>query len=327
MIVTRTPVRIPLGGGGTDLPSYYTQYGGFLISAAIDKYIYITLNRRFEKSIRVSYSQTEIVDSVEEIKHPIVREALKLLKIDSGIEITSIADVPSNTGLGSSSAFTVGLLNALHTYKNEKVNAKDLAEEACHIEIELLKEPIGKQDQYLAAFGGIICLDIDRLGSVKVFPFKLSEDTLDQLESNTLLFYTGIKRSASEVLGSQNQGASQNQDQVIQGMHQIKKIGLEIKEAFEKENLENFGNLLDLHWQTKKTLSNKISQEKIDQWYEIAKKHGALGGKLMGAGGGGFFMFFCNNGKNGFRKIMEQEGLKEMRFRIDFEGSKVLINI
>jgi D-glycero-alpha-D-manno-heptose-7-phosphate kinase len=327
MIVTRTPVRIPLGGGGTDLPSYYTQYGGFLISAAIDKYIYITVNKRFEKSIRVSYSSTEIADSMDEIKHPIVREALKHLKIDSGIEITSIADVPSNTGLGSSSSFTVGLLNALHTYKNEKVNAKDLAEEACYIEIELLKEPIGKQDQYAAAFGGIICLDIDRLGSVKTIPLKLSEDSLDQLESNTLLFYTGIKRSASEVLGSQNKGASLNQEKVVQGMHQIKKIGLEIKEAFEKEDLETFGKLLDQHWQTKKTLSDKMTQDKIDHWYEIAKKNGALGGKLMGAGGGGFFMFYCNNGKNGFRKIMEQEELKEMRFRLDFDGSKVLVNI
>ena len=327
MIVTRTPVRIPLGGGGTDLPSYYTQYGGFLISAAIDKYIYITVNKRFEKSIRVSYSSTEIADSVDDIKHPIVREALRLLKIDSGIEITSIADIPSNTGLGSSSTFTVGLLNALHTYKNEKVNAKDLAEEACYIEIELLKEPIGKQDQYAAAFGGIICLEIDRLGSVKVAPLKLSEDSLDQLESNTLLFYTGIKRSASEVLGSQNKNASLNQEKVIQGMHQIKKIGLEIKEAFEKEDLKTFGKLLDQHWQTKKTLSDKMTQDKIDQWYEVAKKNGALGGKLMGAGGGGFFMFYCNNGKNGFRKIMEQQELKEMRFRLDFEGSKVLVNI
>jgi len=327
MIVTRTPVRIPLGGGGTDLPSYYTQYGGFLISAAIDKYIYITVNKRFEKSIRVSYSSTEIADSVDDIKHPIVREALRLLKVDSGIEITSIADVPSNTGLGSSSSFTVGLLNALHTYKNEKVNAKDLAEEACYIEIELLKEPIGKQDQYAAAFGGIICLEIDRLGSIKTTPLKLSEDSLDQLESNTLLFYTGIKRSASEVLSSQNKNASLNQEKIIQGMHQIKKIGLEIKEAFEKEDLETFGKLLDQHWQIKKTLSDKITQDKIDQWYEIAKKNGALGGKLMGAGGGGFFMFFCNNGKNGFRKKMEQEELKEMRFRLDFEGSKVLVNI
>ncbi len=327
MIVTRTPVRIPLGGGGTDLPSYYTQYGGFLISAAIDKYIYITVNKRFEKSIRVSYSLTEIADSVEEIKHPIVREALKHLKIDSGIEITSIADVPSNTGLGSSSSFTVGLLNALHTYKNERVNAKDLAEEACYIEIECLKEPIGKQDQYAAAFGGIVCLEIDRLGGVKTSQLKLSEDALDQMESNTLLFYTGIKRSASEVLGSQNKNASLNQEKVIQGMHQIKKIGLEIKEAFEKEDLEKFGKLLDQHWQIKKTLSDKMTQDRIDQWYEIAKKNGTLGGKLMGAGGGGFFMFYCNNGKNGFRKIMEQEELKEMRFRLDFEGSKVLVNI
>ncbi|HVP37006.1 MAG TPA: hypothetical protein VMT04_08435, partial [Terriglobales bacterium] len=268
MIVTRTPVRIPLGGGGTDLPSYYTQYGGFLISAAIDKYIYITVNKRFEKSIRVSYSSTEIADSVEEIKHPIVREALKHLKIDSGIEITSIADVPSNTGLGSSSTFTVGLLNALHTYKNEKLNAKDLAEEACYIEIECLKEPIGKQDQYAAAFGGIICLEIDRLGSVKTTPLKLSEDALDQMESNTLLFYTGIKRLASEVLGSQNKNASLNHEKVIEGMHQIKKIGLEIKEAFEKEDLQTFGKLLDQHWQTKKTLSEKMTQERIDQWYE-----------------------------------------------------------
>ena len=327
MIVTRTPVRIPLGGGGTDLPSYYTRHGGFLISAAIDKYIYITVNKRFEKSIRVSYSQTEIVDSVEDIKHPIVRESLKFLNIDSGIEITSIADIPSNTGLGTSSSFTVGLINALHTYKHEKVNAKELAEEACHIEIELLKEPIGKQDQYLAAFGGVICLDIDRLGNVDVKPVRLSEDALDQLESNTLLFYTGIRRSASEVLCSQNQGASLNQEQVIRALHQIKKIGLEIKKSFEKEDLERFGNLLDQHWQTKKTLSSKISKEKIDLWYDLAKKNGVLGGKLMGAGGGGFFMLFCNNGKNALRKIMEQEGLKEMRFRIDFEGSKVLVNI
>jgi D-glycero-alpha-D-manno-heptose-7-phosphate kinase len=327
MIVTRTPVRIPLGGGGTDLPSYYTQYGGFLISAAIDKYIYITLNKRFEKSIRVSYSATEIVDEVEQIQHPIVREALRLLKIESGIEITSIADVPSKTGLGTSSAFTVGLLNALHAFKNEKVNAKDLAEEACFLEIELLKEPIGKQDQYLAAFGGVHCLEIDRLGSVKVTPLHLSDDAIDQLESNTLLFYTGIRRSASEVLAPQSKGASLDQEKVIENMHKIKEIGYQIKKSFEEENLARFGELLDVHWQTKKGISNKITQSQIDRWYEIAKNSGALGGKVMGAGGGGFFMFYCNNGKNGFRKIMEQEGLKEMRFRVDFEGSKVLINI
>jgi D-glycero-alpha-D-manno-heptose-7-phosphate kinase len=326
MIVTRTPVRIPLGGGGTDLPSYYTQYGGFLVSAAIDKYIYVTVNKRFEESIRLSYSSTEIVDNPEEIKHPIVKQALKHLKIDSGIEITSIADVPSNTGLGTSSSFTVGLLNALHSFKREKVNANDLAEEACFLEIELLKEPIGKQDQYLAAYGGVQCLELDRLGNVKVTPLHLSEDAIDQLESNTLLFYTGIRRSASEVLAPQSKGASLDKEKVIDNMHRIKEIGYEIKKSFEEENLGHFGELLDIHWQTKKGLSDKVTQSQIDKWYDVAKSSGALGGKVMGAGGGGFFMFYCDNGKNGFRKAMEKEGLKEMRYRIDFEGSKVLVN-
>jgi D-glycero-alpha-D-manno-heptose-7-phosphate kinase len=327
MIVTRTPVRIPLGGGGTDLPSYYTQHGGFLTTAAIDKYIYVTVNRRFEPSFRISYSQTEICDSVDGIKHPIVREALKLLDLKGGIEITSIADVPSNTGLGTSSAFTVGLLNALHAYKREKVSAQELAEEACYIEIELLKGPIGKQDQYAAAYGGILTLKIDRLGNVEVQPIYLSEDTLDQLESNTLLFYTGIRRSASQVLSIQNKKTSANKQKTVESLHQIKKIGEKIKDAFESEKLEEFGKLLDFHWQTKKNLSKEISLDQIDKWYEMAKKNGALGGKIMGAGGGGFFMFYCNNGKNGFRKTMEKEKLNEMRFRIDFEGSKVLVNI
>jgi D-glycero-alpha-D-manno-heptose-7-phosphate kinase len=327
MIVTRTPVRIPLGGGGTDLPSYYTQHGGFLTTAAIDKYIYVTVNRRFEPSFRISYSQTEICDSVDGIKHPIVREALKLLDLRGGIEITSIADVPSNTGLGTSSAFTVGLLNALHAYKREKVSAQELAEEACYIEIELLKGPIGKQDQYAAAYGGILTLKIDRLGNVEVQPIRLSEDTLDQMESNTLLFYTGIRRSASQVLSTQNKKTSANKQKTVESLHQIKKIGEKIKDAFESEKLEEFGKLLDLHWQTKKNLSKEISLDQIDKWYEMAKKNGALGGKIMGAGGGGFFMFYCNNGKNGFRKTMEKEKLNEMRFRIDFEGSKVLVNI
>ncbi len=326
MIVTRTPVRIPLGGGGTDLPSYYTQYGGSLLSAAIDKYIYVTVNKRFEDSIRVSYSVTEIAEKAEKIKHPIVRGALKLLGIDSGVEITSIADVPSNTGLGTSSSFTVGLLNALHTYKKEKVSAKELAEEACFLEIELLKEPIGKQDQYVAAYGGVICLEIDRLGNTKVEQLRLSEDAKDQLENNTLLFYTGIRRSAGEVLKSQNKATSVNHKKVVESLHQIKKIGEETKQAFEKEDLNRFGKLLDLHWLTKKKLSNKISSSQVNRWYEIARKNGASGGKLMGAGGGGFFMFYCNNGKNGFRKIMKNEGLREMPFRLDFEGSKVLVN-
>jgi D-glycero-alpha-D-manno-heptose-7-phosphate kinase len=326
MIVTRTPVRIPLGGGGTDLPSYYTQYGGCLLSAAIDKYIYVTVNKRFEDSIRVSYSETEIAETAKRIKHPIVREALKLLNIESGVEITSIADVPSNTGLGTSSSFTVGLLHALHTYKREKISANDLAEEACFLEIELLKGPIGKQDQYIAAYGGLIGLEIDRLGNTRVEQLHLSEDARDQLESNTLLFYTGIRRSAGRVLGAQNKATSIKREKTVESLHQIKQIGQHTKEAFMTEDLNRFGKLLDLHWQTKKKLSNKISSGQVDRWYQVAKRNGASGGKLMGAGGGGFFMFYCNNGKNGFRKIMQKEGLREMPFRIDYEGSKVLVN-
>jgi D-glycero-alpha-D-manno-heptose-7-phosphate kinase len=326
MIVTRTPVRVPLGGGGTDLPSYYTQYGGSLLSAAINKYIYVTVNKRFENSIRVSYSETEIADTADEIRHPIVREALRLLNIDSGVEITSVADVPSNTGLGTSSAFTVGLLHALHTYKKEKVSAQDLAEEACFLEIELLKEPIGKQDQYAAAYGGLISLEIDRLGNTRVEQLHLSEDAQDQLESNTLLFYTGIRRSAGKVLAVQNKATSVRREKTVDSLHKIKKIGEQTRKAFSEENLDQFGKLLDLHWQTKKKLSGKISSNQVDRWYRLARKNGASGGKLMGAGGGGFFMFYCNNGKNGFRKTMRQEGLREMPFRIDYEGSKVLVN-
>jgi D-glycero-alpha-D-manno-heptose-7-phosphate kinase len=326
MIVTRTPVRIPLGGGGTDLPSYYTQYGGSLLSAAIDKYIYVTVNKRFENSVRVSYSETEIADTARRIKHPIVREALKLLNIESGVEITSIADVPSNTGLGTSSSFTVGLLHALHTYKREKISAKDLAEEACFLEIELLKGPIGKQDQYVAAYGGLISLEIDRLGNARVEQLHLSEDARDQLESNTLLFYTGIRRSASQVLSVQNKATSIRREKTVDGLHKIKEIGQRTKEAFLGEDLDKFGKLLDAHWRAKKSLSDKISSGQVDRWYRTARRNGASGGKLMGAGGGGFFMFYCNNGKNGFRKTMQKEGLREMPFRIDYEGSKVLIN-
>ena len=328
MIVTRTPARLPLGGGGTDLPSYYSQYGSFLVSAAIDKYTYLTVNKRFDDSIRVSYSRTEIVDKVEEIQHPLVREALKLLKLNRGIEIVSIADVPANTGMGTSSSFTVGLLNALHTFKQEHVSAQTLAEEACKIEIDILGEPIGKQDQYLGAFGGVTCLDIDREGKVTVSPLSLPDDTLELLESNILLFYTGIKRSASEVLRDQSDASRQNDERVNNALHTIKEIGKQIKVALESGNLRLFGELLDAHWETKKKLSDKVTVEQIDRWYEVGKRNGALGGKLMGAGGGGFLMFYCENeDKRRLRGAMAAEGLRQMRFHIDFEGSKVLVNI
>ena len=328
MIMTRTPVRIPLGGGGTDLPSYSSKHGGFLISATIDKYTFITLNRRkLDRIIRASYSQTEIVETVDQLKHPLVREALRLTEMDGGLEITSIGDVTGGSGLGSSGSFLVGLLNGLHTLKREHVSCETLAEEACKIEMDILKEPVGKHDQYLAAYGGICCLDIDRTGHVSTFEAKIADDVLEEFENNVVLFYTGIVRQASDILAEQNNASNKNEAQVIDSLHRIKEIGLEIKGALEEGDLRRFGELLDEHWNTKKRLSEKISQHQINRWYEIAKDNGALGGKIMGAGGGGFFMFYCHGGKAKLRQAMAQEGLVEMRFRFDFEGSKILVNL
>ncbi len=326
MIVTRTSVRLPLGGGGTDLPWYANEHGGFLLATAIDKYVYVIVNRRFEPSIRVSYSKTEIVEAVEQIQHPLVREALKLLKIQEPIEIVSLADVPANTGLGTSGSFTVGLLNALHAYRGEYVSAQQLAQEACQIEMDTLAEPIGKQDQYLAALGGVTCLEIARDGTVSAMPLRLSPDARDQFESNTLLFYTGIRRNASEVLGEQRDASGKDRDQQIERLHRIKEIGREVRRCFLSGDLDEFGRLLDAHWQVKRGLSAKVSESRIDRWYEIARANGALGGKLMGAGGGGFLMFYCNGGRQRLRNVMEQEGLREMRFRMEPDGSKVLVN-
>jgi len=326
MIIARTPVRISLGGGGTDLASYYCKYGGFLIAAAIDKYIFITVNRRFEDSIRVSYSKTEIVDKVEEIQHPIVREALKLLGYDGSLEITTIADVPANTGLGTSSSFTVGLLNALHTYKRESITAKALAEEACRIEIDILGEPVGKQDQYMAAFGGITCLTFAKNGEVTVTPLNISPDIIEELERHIMLFYTGIRRNSADVLSGQNNASQRDDKKVIENLHKIKEIGEEAKIALESGTVHRFGELLHTHWQSKKNLSHKVSRPEIDRWYALARQNGALGGKIMGAGGGGFFMFYVQGNKSKLRQVMRGEGLREMRFKFDLEGSKVLVN-
>jgi len=326
MIITRTPVRISLGGGGTDLASYYSKYGGFLVAAAIDKHIFVTVNKRFEDSIRLSYSKTEIVDEVKDIRHPIVREALKLLGYDGSLEITTIADVPANTGLGTSSSFTVGLLNALHTYKREPITLKTLAEEACKIEIDILKEPIGKQDQYMAAFGGVTCLIFNKNGEVTVTPLNISPDTIEELERHIVLFYTGIRRNTADILSQQDKASEKDDKKVIESLHKIKEIGKEVKLALESGNVHRFGELLHLHWETKKNLSNKVSRPEIDKWYTLARQNGALGGKIMGAGGGGFFMFYVEEDKNRLRKVMRQENLKEMRFKFDLEGSKVLVN-
>jgi len=330
MIISRSPVRITFGGGGTDLSSYYSKYGGALIAAAIDKYTLVTAHTRFDDDIKLNYSKAEQVKSIDEIKHNIFREGLRLLNIKKGIELTSLSDMPSSSGLGTSGSFTVAVLNALHTYKKEFVSQRQLAEEACKIEIEILNEPIGKQDQYIAAFGGITSLQFAKDGSVKVEPVKMSEEAQDELHNNIILFYTGISRSASEILREQNEKSKVDESKTIETLHEIKRIGLETKKAFEKGNVNKLGEFLDIHWNIKKGLSKEISNEYIDECYNLAKKNGALGGKIMGAGGGGFFMFYHdgnNTEKTEFIKTLAKKGLKRMRYKFDFEGSKIILNM
>ena len=327
MILSRAPLRITLGGGGTDLKSYYSKYGGFLIAAGINRYCTILANKRFYDSIRLSYSQMEIRDSVDEIEHRIFREALRLTGINKNIELHSTADVPANSGLGSSSCFTVALLNALHTYKGDYVGKKDLAEEACHIEIDILGEPIGKQDQYMAAFGGATCLTFDKNGEVLVEPLRISDETIEKLESNLLFFFTGKERSASEILKEQDEKSKKNDPAMDQNLHQIKDIGLKTREYLEKGQVDMLGNLLHIHWETKKKRSQKMSDPFIDECYEVALKSGAMGGKLMGAGGGGFFMFYCeNNKKTRVSEALNNMGLRREKFNVDWEGAKILLN-
>jgi len=327
VILSRAPVRITLGGGGTDLKSYYSKYGGFLIGAGINRYCTILANKRFYNSIRLSYSKMELCDTVDEIEHRIFREALRLTGINTHIELHSTADVPANSGLGSSSTFTVALLNALHTYKGDFLTRKELAEEACHIEIERLGEPIGKQDQYIAAFGGIVCLTFEKTGEVSVEPLHLTDDVLDQLESNLLFFFTGIERSASEILREQDEMSKRSDPAMDENLHQIKDIGLKTKSYLEKGDVDMLGELLHIHWEMKKKRSMRMSDPFIDECYEVARGNGALGGKLMGAGGGGFFMFYCKNSDRvKVSSALKKMGLRRERFRIDWEGARILLN-
>lgn len=330
MIISRSPVRITLGGGGTDLPSYYSKYGGALIAAAINKYTFVTAHTRFDDDIKLNYSKTEQAKNIEEIKHNIFREGLKLLNIKKGIELASLSDIPSSSGLGTSGSFTIALLNALHSYKKEFVSQEQLAKEACKIEIEILREPIGKQDQYMSAFGGITSLIFAKNGTVTVEPLKMSEESQDELHNNILLFYTGISRSASNILQEQNEKSKKDEESTIDTLHEIKKIGLKTKSALENGDIDKLGEFLDIHWNIKKKLSKGISNNFIDKCYDNAKKNGALGGKIMGAGGGGFFMFYHNgnnNEKTNFIKKMSKIGLKKLRFNFDFEGSKIILNM
>lgn len=328
MIITRTPFRFTLGGGGTDLPSYYSKYGGFIFSAAINKYMFINLNKPIvDDLVRVKYTKSEQVHHRSELQHDIAREAMGLMGIDNAIEIISMADVPAGTGLGSSSCYSVGLLNALHSMKREYVALQDLAEEACDLEINRLGKPVGKQDQYIAAFGGLTVLDIEKNGSVHVRKADIKDSTIDDLNRNLLVFYTGTSRSADDILMEQSKGAKDEKKDVVESMHYIKDLGYRILEAAEKGNITDIGLMFDEHWHYKKKISTKMSNPHFDTIYDTAKENGALGGKISGAGGGGFFLFYVEESHRKLRKVMKDLGLREMRYRFDFEGTKVLVNL
>jgi len=325
MIITRSPLRISLGGGGTDLPSYYRKHGGFLLAAAIDKYIYITVHRRFVDGFLLKYSQLEEVASVDEIRHPIIREALKLAGVqERNLEIASMADIPAGTGLGSSGSFTTALLKALHALRKNLVHPSELAEQACSIEIEKLREPIGKQDQYIAAYGGITCFEFLPDGRVQASPLNVSEQTLLELEDNLLLFFTGYARSASKILQEQHDKSTQADEAMLENLHFVKELGRQSQRALEANNLREFARLMDVHWQRKKERSAIMSNEFINDSYDVAMANGALGGKLIGAGGGGFLMFYAED-KAQLRNAMREKGLTEVRFRFEPEGTKILI--
>ena len=324
MIITRSPLRISLGGGGTDLPSYYREHGGFLVAGALDKYVYLTLHRTFVPDLIVKYSKLERVATADQLEHPIIREAFGLLKMDGrSLELTSMADIPGGTGLGSSGSFTTALLKLLHTANKNLISPAELAEQACHIEIDRLGEPIGKQDQYIAAVGGITAFTFHKDGRVDYRPAKISEEALFNLEDNLLLFFTGYSRSASGILKDQNDKSKANDQAMLDNLHFTKDLGYQSLSALESDNLEEFARLMDIHWQRKKVRSSGMSNQPINDWYDHAMAHGALGGKLIGAGGGGFLMFYAAD-KKMLRRAMREKGLQEVRFRFDFEGTKVV---
>jgi len=328
MILTRTPFRITLGGGGTDLPSFYREHGGYVLAVAIDKYMFVNVNTPIlDDLIRVRYTKTEMVQSVEEVEHTLARAALEHFGIQNGIEIVSIADIHAGTGLGSSSCYLVGLMNGLHALTQTPVTPQQLAEEACHIELNQLGKPIGKQDQYMAAFGGLTVLDISKEGEVTTRYLALPLGLVEALESNLLLFYTGSIRDATRILSQQDNSTKRKDTTVVGSLREIKDIGTEIASTIVAGNLRRFGELMDIHWHVKKRLSKDISNTTIDAWYDLAKRNGAIGGKITGAGGGGFLMLYCEEGKEQLREAMVKAGLRELNFRFEFEGSKVVFDI
>lgn len=326
MIIARSPLRISLGGGGTDLPSFYKKYEGFLIAAAIDKYVYVTINKRFSEGIFLKYSAIENVKRIDQIQHPIIREALIAKNLQNyRVEISSTADIPAGTGLGSSGSFTTALLKALYVYERQHISQEDLAELACNIEIDRLKEPIGKQDQYIAAIGGLSSFAFHKDDSVTYAPLNISSDTLGKLEDSLLLFFTGYIRKAGDVLNDQKVKTEMKDKDMLDNLNFIKDIGYKSKFALESGNINLFGELLHEHWERKKSRSLGMSNTIIDDLYSKAMINGAIGGKVVGAGGGGFLMFMAKDPDN-LRKAMNKEGLEEVRFRFDFEGTKIVLS-
>jgi D-glycero-alpha-D-manno-heptose-7-phosphate kinase len=323
MIISRTPLRMSFAGGGSDLPSYYRENGGAVLSTAIDKFVYVTVSEKFDSHIRVSYSRTEEVESVDEVAHPLVREGMKLSGVTDGVEITSVADIPAKgTGLGSSSSFTVGLMHALYAHRGLHVPAERLAAEACEIEIGRCGEPIGKQDQYAAAYGGLSFIRFNQDDSVCVDPIICRRETIRDLESQILVFYTGITRSASAILKSQGEALATQADK-RQIMARMVALAYDLKREIEANRPDQLGAILHESWLLKRSISDNISSSQIDLWYEAARKAGATGGKVLGAGSGGFLVFAVpEDRKSAVRKALAD--LKEVSFGFEPQGSKII---
>ena len=326
MIIAKSPLRISLGGGGTDIPSYYEKYEGYLLSAAIDKYVYVTVMRPFTQGIYLKYSEIEHVESISDVKHPIIREVLSELKLKTPqIEITTLADIPSGTGLGSSGSFTTALIKSLYAHYRKNLHPREIAELACEIEINRLQEPIGKQDQYISAFGGITEFYFHQDGTVSANPLNISIETTHDLEDNLLLLFTGISRSAGSILKDQVDKSKVGNEDMLENLHFTKKLGQQSKEALVSGDTLRFGEIMHEHWEHKKSRSIGMSSDLIDDAYNLALNSGAIGGKLVGAGGGGFLLFYVND-KEKIRNQMNKIGLEEVRFKFEFEGTKVILS-
>lgn len=328
MIITRTPLRICLGGGGTDVKEYYEKFGGYVVSAALNQYIYVVIHNSFDKSIRICYSKREIVNTADEVHHPVVRAAFKLFGIkDTGIEIISFADVPSDTGLGSSSSFTVGLVSALAAYKGIRMTKYEIAEKACHIERDILKEAGGKQDQYIAAFGGLSVLNIKEDGTIIVSPVQISHETVEALEKNIMLFYTGIRRNSFKVQKALVSGVKK-ETRTVDSLHEIKRLGHETENILRTGEIDRYADFLRKHWEAKQKLSDMVTNGRINQLYRKAEEAGAMGGKIIGAGGGGYLLLYSNSPKaqEKIRKIMADEQIDELKYSFDFTGTTVVVD-